>query len=930
MLFSSFLPKLTGGRGRKHLRRKPGGSLRRARLQVELLEDRWVPSASPATYGNIPLSFEANQGQTNAQVNFLSRGSAYALFLTPTEAVLNLQKSAASGDVLRMDLVDSNPLAKGVGLNEQITKSNYLIGNDPSQWHTNIPNYGAVEYQNVYSGINLIYHGSNQRQIEFDFVVAPGANPDAIRLDFQGVERITLDAKGDLVLHTADGNVVEDAPVLYQDINGVRHAVSGRFVLEGDDQVGFEVGAYDHSKPLVIDPVLSYSTYLGGSIHDNANAIAVDASGNAYVAGGTNSADFPVTAGAYQTKFTGGTGTTAHNDAFITKLNAAGTAPIYSTYLSGTNFLQAFGDVAIGLAVDSAGSAYVTGVAETSDFPTTPGAYQTTNNNSGSAFVTKLTADGSGLVYSTLLGGSGQSFGRGIAIDASGNAYVTGNAGASFPITSNAYQQTASNLNGAFVTELNSTGTGLVYSTYFGATSRLVSFTSWGTGIALDSAGDIYITGPSAGYVPTTPGAFQAKNKGTQNAFVAKFNPASSTGSGSLIYSTYLGGSGSDGGSKIAVDASGAAYVSGTTNSSNFPTLNPIQSTFGGIHDAFLTKLNPAGSALVYSTYLGGSGNDVGGGIALDAADDAYVAGTTGSSNFPTLNAVQAIFGGRQNGYIAEVNAGSALLFCTYLGGSGADAGGAIALDSAGNIYYAGGTSSTNFPATPGAFQTTQHATIIQGVGTGNAFVAKVSPLATLPLAVTGFPSSTTAGVSASFTVTAENADGSTNTHYTGTVHFTSTDPQAVLPADYTFTSSDAGVHTFSATLKTAGNQALFAIDTATNTTNGGQIGITVNPAAASQLVLSGPSSITSGTAFSLTVTALDPYSNVATGYTGTVHFTSSDSKAVLPADYTFTSTDAGVHTFSNLKLKTKGSESITATDTVTSSVVGSLTITVN
>ncbi len=359
--------------------RRPHG---RRRLRLECLEDRTLLSIAGASnsqilqaYGQIPLSFEVNQGQTAAQVDFLSQGSGYTLFLTATESVLSLQKPApAAGDgatvpgsvVLRSTFVGANPQPQVVGLDRLAGTSNYFIGSDPSQWHTNVANYGQVEYKNLYPGVDLVFYG-NQRQLEYDYVVAPGTDPGVIKLAFDGAESMTIDGQGNLVLHTSAGDVMEDAPVVYQESGGVRQPVSGQFVLEGKGQVGFALGAYDHTQPLVIDPVLSYSTYLGGTGIDYGTDIAVDTAGNAYVTGFTTSTDFPTTADGYQTTYGG------DYDAFVTKLNPTGTALVYSTYLGGTG-----GDSGWGIAVDTAGNAYVTGYTSSTDFPTTAGAFQTT------------------------------------------------------------------------------------------------------------------------------------------------------------------------------------------------------------------------------------------------------------------------------------------------------------------------------------------------------------------------------------------------------------------------------------------------------------------------------------------------------------------------------------------------------------------------
>jgi hypothetical protein len=979
-------------------------------LRLEPLEDRTVPSGTTAgnsqvlqAYGQLPLTFEANRGQTAAPVNFLSRGRGYTLFLTPAQAVLALSQGSGE-DVLRMQLVGANPAAQAVGLDQQAGVSNYLFGSDPSQWITNVPNYGRVEYQDPYPDINLVYYGNSQTQLEYDFDVAPGANPAAIQLAFQGALGMTVDAQGNLVLHTAGGDVVEQAPVAYQLIGGVRQAVAVRYVLGANGQVGFALGAYDPSRALTIDPVLSYSTFLGGSLSTGyeqvADAIAVDSAGNAYVTGFTFSTDFPTTAGAFQTTDPGPAG---RPSAFVAKLNASGTALVYCTYLGSSG--GAAGATAI--AVDGAGDAYVTGSTDSANFPTTPGAYQTTNrglNGSGNAFITELNALGSGLVYSTFLGGDSGAGApgtgaTGIAVDGAGSAYVVGNTTSTdFPTTTGAPQTALLGYSDAFVAKLNAGGSALLYGTYLGGSGGRTG-SDRGSGIAVDSAGDAYVTGftESADF-PTTPGAFQTRFGGSVNAFVTVVNPSGTA----WVYSTYLGGSSINGdrGAAIAVDSAGDAYVTGDTYSDNFPTTaGAFQTTLVGFDDTFVTKLNPAGSGLFYSTYLGSSALDLVGAIAVDSAGNAYVTGDTSSASFPTtVDAFQPTDpapAGTDIAFVTELNgAGSALRYSTYLGGSGGAISYRIAVDSAGDFYVTGGTGA-DFPTTPGAFQTT-------AVATSEGFVAKftgsitVSPTALPPatvgtgysqaltasggagapytfavtggspppglslsaggvlsgtptaagsstftvtatdstratgsqtytltvslptLTLSGFPSPATAGVAGTFTVTALNADGTTDTSYTGTVHFTSTDPRAVLPGNYTFAAADHGAHTFTATLKTAGRQSITATDPA-NSSIMGRVTVLVTPASAAALVISGvPSSTRAGSAFPLTLTARDAYGNTMTGYTGTVHFTSSDARAVLPADYTFTGDDAGQHTF-RATLQTAGPQSVTATDTVMS-----------
>jgi hypothetical protein len=899
MLFSSWLRNRIGrpttSRGRRGW----------PRLALERLEDRTVPSTSPAApslspgYGRLPLAFEANVGQAAASANYLAHGNGYTLSLSAQQAVLDL--GASGGGAVRQTLVGANPAAPAHGLDPLITRSNYLVG-DPSQWHTDIPNFGEVEYQGVYKGINLDYHG-NQGRLEYDFTVAPGANPGLIQFAIQGARALTLDAKGDLVIHTAGPDVVEQAPLLYQEVNGVRQSVSGKFVLEGNGQVGFRVGAYDKSLPLVIDPTLNYASYLPASV----NAVAVDSAGEAYVTG----------------------------SGFVDKVNAAGTALLYSTTIPATGS---------GIAVDAAGDAYVWSWIYPAGSP---------------GYVTVLNPTGSGILYSTTLpgvtqpnwgiGGHGAGTGT-IAVGGAGNIYVTGTALAGFPTTANAYQPNFSG-NGsgdAFFVKINPGLPGpasLVYSTYLGGS---IGNGAIGTGITVDGQGNVYIAGVVAGAnntsnFPTTPGALQPNyGGGLYDAFVAKFNPGLS-GLPSLVYSTFLGGNSSDGynsegeavqtahsGPGIAVDSAGDAYVSGSTASSNFPiTPGAFQSTFQGNSstpggpggDAFVTKLNPTGSALVYSTFLGGTSRDGASSIALDANNNAFVTCWTRSTDFPTVNPIQAQkatgldSSGLPNSdvFVARLNsAGSGLVFSTYLGGTDDDFGYGIALDPAANIYVAGRTRSTNFPTTPGALQTSAGSGFISKIFTGTVAGS---------FGVTGMASPTTAGAPGSVTVTALDGNGNVLTGYTGTVHFLSSDPHAVLPADYTFTAADQGTHTFNVTLQTAGTQSVTAAD-ATNGLLGAETGITVNPAVASTFTLAGLSPANVGVPGSVTVTAWDAFGNRATGYTGTVHFTSSDPLAALPADYTFTGADQGTHTFS-ATLNTTGTQTVTATDTQASTVTG-------
>ena len=690
-------------------------------MSVEMLDERVTPATDLTAastqmrqaYGQTPISFEANVGQTASQVQYFAHGGGYALYLTADSAVLSLTQStgdptagesSSTGVALAMNLVGANSQAQVIGQDQLQGTSNYFVGNDPSQWHTNIANFGQVAYQDVYPGVNLVYYG-NQQQLEYDFDVAPGADPSAIRFAVQGADSLSLDAQGNLVLHTAGGDVLENAPVLYQTVGGVKQPVTGQFVLLGQDQVGFQVGAYDPSLPLTIDPVLSYGTYLGGSSNEDGYGIAVDGSGSTYIVGYTQSSDFPTTAGAFKTS------TNGFPDVFVAKLNPSGTALLYSTYLGGSS-----DDRGMAIAVDGSGDAYVTGGTQSFNFPVTAGAFQTTYGGGQDAFVAKLNPTGAALLYSTFLGGNSGDEDFGIALDGAGDAYVVGTTGSlNFPATAGAFQTTFGGSQDAFVAKLNPTGTSLVYGTYLGGSSL-----ESGDAIAVDAAGDAYVTGETtSANFRTTAGAPFGTYSGTQDAFVVKLNPSGTA----LAYSTYLGGSSTDEGRAIALDASGDAFVTGYTFSNDFPvTAGAFQTSHGsGLGtSAFIAELNATGTAFVYSSYLGDK-NGSGTGIAVDGFGDAYVTGGTASTSFPiTAGALQTTLSGSGDAFLVKLNpSGTALVYGTYFGGSGGEEGNGIALDGAGNAYLVGETSSSNLQVTAGALRTTY------GGGVDDAFVAK-------------------------------------------------------------------------------------------------------------------------------------------------------------------------------------------------------------
>lgn len=741
------------------------------RVSAEAPDARTQPVL--AAYDKLPLTFEENRGQTDPQVKFLSRGPGYTLFLTPTEAILALkQPSAVSGQhsakendgkeaqqggqaVLRMKLVGANPAPQVMGLDELPGKSNYFIGNEPRKWRTNIPHYGKVRYENVYPGVDLVFYG-NQGQLEYDFIVAPGADPTAITLAFEGAEKLEMDARGDLVLHTALGHIRLQKPIVYQEVDGAKQPIRGRYVLKNQHRAGFEVSAYDPSAPLIIDPTLSYSTYLGGSGNDLAQSIAVDSSGNSYVTGSTTSFNFP-TANPRQSALSGS------QDAFVTKLNATGSALVYSTYLGGSG-----SDGGSGIAVDSSGNAYVTGSTDSTNFPTA-NPLQPALGGPRDAFVTKLNPSGSALVYSTYLGGSGIDSGADIAVDSSGNAYVTGSTGSpNFP-TANPLQPTLGGGFDAFVAKLNAAGSGRLYSSYLGGSGD-----EFVNGIAVDSTGNAYVTGSTQSTDFPTANPLQSSFGGVRDAFVAKFNANGST----LVYSTFLGGSDDEFGSGVAVDGGGNAYVAGSTRSANFPVAGtPMQGTIGGGSDAFVTKLNASGSALVYSTFLGGSGDEPSSGIAVTSAGNAFVAGSTSSANFPTVNPLQPGFGGSGDAFVAQLNpAGSALDYSTFLGGRNSDVGNSIALDGSGIAYVTGFTQSTDFP-TAGPLQLCLS-------GSFDSFIAKIAdgsvpstpiagttppgcPAIDVSVTKTDSPDPVTEGSTLTYTVTVRNNGSNTATDVT-------------------------------------------------------------------------------------------------------------------------------------------------------------------
>ncbi len=696
-------------------------------------------------YGNLGLAFETNQGQADGQVKFLSRGQGYTLFLTSNEAVLRMpiadsrlpndkpdrnnvcdhrdplsplvfldywqsvkephgqnRKSAIgirkSGTV-RMKVVGANTKAQIKGTEKLPGITNYFIGNDPKQWRTNIPNYARVQYEDVFPGIDLTYYG-NQRQLEYDFVVAPGADFSQIQLAFEGAERIIRGKEGELLLDTQNSQLRMMAPHVYQIANGRRMELSGRYVFKDEKKVGFAVDGYNPSLALLIDPVFVYSMSFGGQSGDNAWDIQVDSSGSAYLFGTTSSLDFP-TQNPFQSAAGGGTCSDLTNtfpcsDVFVTKINPDGNGFIYSTFLGGKG-----DDAGLSLALDSSGNAYLTGSTTSPDFPTKSAFFPTLRDGgedchrgscSGDAFVTKLNASGNSLVYSTYLGGGSLDYGAGIAIDAARNVYVTGvTYSLTFPTTPGVFQSGHGGLESpdGFLTKLNAKGDALAYSTFLGPAGSLSA--TMPSSIFVDPPGNAYVTGKTtASDFPTTPGALQRQHDGAFDAFIMKLNVSGSA----LIYSTYLGGSNDDSGNALFVDSAGNAYVTGITSSKNFPvTPGSFQDHFDGF-SGYVAKLTSDGRSLVYST-LGIGGAD----IAVDSQGYAYVAGGT--------------FGG----YGGKLSPSGSTLE-GVLGGPGFGAILALSLDSSLNVYTAGSVR----PVYPCGDQFTYCE------GPSNVFVEKISP----------------------------------------------------------------------------------------------------------------------------------------------------------------------------------------------------------
>lgn len=659
---------------------------------------------------SLPLFFIPNQGLTNAQFRYLAHtpglragfGKDSIAFQLPASRI-QLDFRGANRDV------DPTPGRSLQG------HANFFNGSAPEQWQTSLPTLAEIRYHDLYPGIDLIYSGAGG-ELKSEFHVAPGADPG--RIVFHYSQPIALDHNGDLLAGDGSGQLRERAPDAYRQTENGRVKVPARYRLLDAYSAAFELGSYDPASTLIIDPVISYSSYLGGSNAGAVTGTAVDSSGNLYLAGWTSAIDFP-TFSSVQSANAGGV------DAFVVKLNSTGNTILYATYIGGRG-----DDRAAGIAIDSIGEAYVTGSTASSNFPLVS-SLRPTLGGSKTAFVLKLNSAGNALLFSTYLGGTTYDLGTAIALDSSNNAWVAGDTqSANFPL----YLPLQSSFGGQtdiFLSKLTAEGA-LAFSTLWGG-----SGVEHAGGVALDPAGNIYVAGGTYSTNLPVVAPLQPANAGNQDAFVMKINSSATA----IIYATYLGGSGtvtSELANGVAADASGNAYVTGVTNSSNFPvTAGAVQTNFGGVQDAFVTKFNPTGSALVYSSYLGGSDFDWGNAIGLDTAGNAYIAGYTLSFDFPTINGVQAGFNGLYDAFVSMLNTtANVLVFSTYYGGTGSDEANAIAVDVSGNLYVGGQTNSVDLPLE----------TPLQSVNKGGAtgWVARLGvtvPLTQTPAAVSVTPS---------------------------------------------------------------------------------------------------------------------------------------------------------------------------------------------
>ena len=665
----------------------------------------------------LPLSFIKNNGQEDSRAQFTTNHKGRRLFfssdritsveLEPMEEGLpepddltglpTESETPRNGVAVELSFVNASPNLTPEGVLPQPGYHHFYKGNDSSKWNNGVPHYKELRYPAVWEGVDLEISDS-QDGMKMNWVLDKPDRASSVRLRWAGANSLELDATGNLLVHHALGTLTDLSPIAYQEINGGRKPVGCAYRLFGSFELGFELtGNYLEDIPLIIDPILTYASYLGGSLSDIGRGIAVDTEGCAYVTGTTTSVDFPVTPGAFQTTLRG------NQDAFITKFASNGGSLIYSTYLGGSNI-----ETDNSISLDTEGCAYITGRTLSADFPITPGAFQTTG---GSIYVTKIAPDGGSLIYSTFLGVGESGTAYGIAVDSQGHAYVTGSTpNLNFPVTPDAFQTTKFGFESGFITKFSPGGGSLIYSTFLEGSGQDVI-----NDIAVDAQGYAYVTGLTGSTdFPVTPGAFQTTSTGG-SAFITKLALDGS----SLIYSTYLSGSSISDGYSISVDSFGNACVTGHTNSNGFPvTPGAFQTVYpGGTLSTFVSKLSPGGDDLIASTYLGGSLGSIGYGLALDTQGRIFVTGFASSPGFPlTPDVIPSVLDGASNIYISIFSPDLTRLLVSYCLGNGR--GYSIATGPEGAVYATGQTLSTEFPATPGVFQTTLN-------GASDAFVTK-------------------------------------------------------------------------------------------------------------------------------------------------------------------------------------------------------------
>lgn len=685
-------------------------------------------------YGDVPLAFEPNQGQAGEEVRFMSRTEGFNLLLRNREMVFRVSDPDTSKSAsIVMRYMSASFRKQPQGLEKQTGVSNYLIGPNPANWHTEVPNYAKVTYEAIYPGVDLVFYG-NHRSLEHDFRIAARADYKQIRVQLNEADRLTINADGDLIVKAGSGRLTFLAPKIYQLQHNKKVNVSGRYVLLAEKEFGFQLGSYDKTLPIVIDPILSYSTYLAGSSNDIASAITVDTNGNAYITGYTSSIDFPVK-GAEQGKCSN---TCNAQDVFVTKLNATGSALIYSTFVGGTG-----SDQGNAIAVDSLGNVAVAGMTSSYDFPQSNGTSVVLSTYGSHGFALSLNPSGGTFNFSTYLAGISQDSATGVAFDSTGNVYVSGYTNSSnFPVTPGHQigpAPTGSYYGGndIFLVKLARRGK-LLFSTMVGGTSTSYygTFPNLPVAVAVDSAGEALLCGTAYDGFPTTAGSFQQIYQGTtfgaSNAFVAKLN-ASGTAFSSA---TYLGGNGSDAAIQVALDSTQNVYVAGTSYSMNFPTTpGAFQTTnLQAGQVSFITKMNPGLSSLIYSTYLGGTSSNYGRGVlatglAVDSAGKSYVVGSSTQTDFPIASPFISeppanYYGIGGAAFLSVLNStGSALTFSTYFSGSTGTAGTGVAVDRGGHALITGSTSDKDLPTTSGSFQP---AIPVSTYSQQHAFVAKI------------------------------------------------------------------------------------------------------------------------------------------------------------------------------------------------------------